>query len=285
MKNYIPENVGHDLDNHAFLASLDEQKIHEYLAINGLREIQNIKVLCSVSSTNDYLLDSTLANKQVSVCLSEQQTKGRGRYGHKWVSPSAVNLYLSMSWPISVWSNRYETLSLWLLVSIADLLEKYGCHDIQLKWPNDLCVDNKKLAGVLIERKVSQTKNALIIGVGINIAMSLQNEVHIDTPWIDLISIRPGWELSRNELAANIISSFYYTLRKLEEDRLDDLNEKWCSYDMLVDKNIEFLHKGEVKKGLVHGIDDLGNIVLRLDEGLVRLHSALVSEIKIIGNR
>ena len=282
--NIKTENIVCDMDNTAFLAPLDERKIQEFLRISGVSEIKNIEVFSSLSSTNDYLLENILANKQVSVCLSEQQTKGRGRYGHQWVSPSSLNLYLSMSWPLPVWKQRYETLSLWLLVSMAELLEGYGCQNIQLKWPNDLCVDNKKLAGVLIERKVSQTKNALIIGVGINVAMSLRNDVNINTPWVDLISIKSDWTLSRNELAAQVISSFYNKLRKLENDQLNKLSAKWRSYDMLVDKNIEFLYEGKVSKGFVNELDELGNIVLDLDGKVLYLHSALISEIKIIGN-
>ncbi|MFK7816764.1 MAG: biotin--[acetyl-CoA-carboxylase] ligase [Gammaproteobacteria bacterium] len=272
------------MDRNAFLERLDELKIREYLVVNGLSNVKNVDVFSSIPSTNDYLLESALANKQISVCLSEQQTKGRGRYGHQWVSPSAANLYISMSWPFQVWKQEYETLSLWLLISIAELLEQYGCNNIQLKWPNDLCFDNKKLAGVLIDRKVSQTKNALIIGVGLNVAMSLHNDVKIDAPWVDLLSIKSDWELSRNELAANIISSFYNTLMSLEESRLGDLNDKWQMYDMLLNERIEFLNEGKIKTGCVKGIDDLGNIFLSLDGSLVNMHSAHVSEIKIIGN-
>ena len=98
-------------------------------------------------------------NNQIEVCVAEQQTQGRGRYGHQWVSPASANLYLSMLWPLSKLAravdgsdrdgaNKLDTLSLWLLIAIARLLEQHGCTDIQLKWPNDLCVRNKKLAGI-----------------------------------------------------------------------------------------------------------------------------------------
>ncbi len=280
----MPNALSNDNDGNAFLAPLDQQKIREYLVAYGLSDISNVDVFSSLSSTNDYLLDSALPSKQISLCLAERQTKGRGRYGHHWESPSGVNLYMSMSWPLQVWKQEYETLSLWLLIAVAELLEKYGCKHIQLKWPNDICVENKKLAGVLIERKVSQKNNALIIGVGLNVAMSLQNDVNINSPWVDLLSIKSNWYLSRNELAANIIAAFYNTLTKLDKDLSGDLNTKWQPYDMLLDKNIEFLNQGKLNTGLVKGIDELGQIVLDLDGKLVNIHSALISEIKHIGN-
>ncbi len=266
------------------LSPLEEKIIREHLNSCGLNNIRTVDVLSSISSTNDYLLNSELANREISVCVAEQQTQGRGRYGHQWESPAAVNLYLSMSWPLQVWKEECEPLSLWLLITIAELLEKCGCSGIQLKWPNDICVDNKKLAGILIERKVSQTKNALVIGVGLNVAMSISNDVEIETPWTDLLSIKPDWQLSRNELTANVVSDLYATLSKLEQNRLIDLSSKWNRYDMLLNKKVEFLYKEKNETGCVKGVDGLGKIILDMNGKLENLHSAHISEIKLIGN-
>lgn len=266
------------------LLPLDEKSISEHLISCGLNHIRTIDVFSSISSTNDYLLNSELANREISVCVAEQQTKGRGRYGHQWESPAALNLYLSMSWPLQAWKEEYEPLSLWLLIDIAELLETLGCNDIQLKWPNDICVESKKLAGILIERKVNQTKNALVIGVGLNVAMSLNDDVEIETPWIDLLSIKPDWQLSRNELAANVVLALCTTLSKLEQNRLIDLTSKWNRYDMLLNKQVVFLHEENIKTGCVKGIDELGKVILELDGKLEHLHSSYISEIKLIGN-
>ncbi len=266
------------------LLPLDEKSIREHLISYGLNDIRTVDVFSSISSTNDYLLDSKLANKKIAICVAEQQTQGRGRYGHQWVSPAAVNLYLSMSWPLRAWKEEYEALSLWLLIAIAELLERQGYSDIQLKWPNDICVESKKLAGILIERKVRQTRNTLVIGIGLNVAMSLNDEVEIETSWIDLLSIKSGGQLSRNELAANVVSALYATLSKLEENRLIDLSSKWNRYDMLLNKQVEFLYKDKIESGFVKGVDGLGKIILYMDGKLEHLHSAHISEIKLIGN-
>ncbi len=263
---------------------LHEKSIRRHLSAQGSDDIKSIHVFSSISSTNDYLLENALDNKQVAVCVAEQQTQGRGRYGHQWVSPAAVNLYLSMSWPLRDWREEYETLSLWLLIAIAEILEKHGCSNIQLKWPNDLCVRNKKLAGVLLERKVSQTKNALVMGVGLNVGMSLRNDVKIETPWTDLLSIKSDWDISRNELAANVIDAIHATISELEKGRLESLDSKWKQYDMLLSKRIEFLSEGKINSGYVKGVDDLGKIILDLGGKLEHMHCAHISEIKIIGN-
>lgn len=271
------------VSDHNFLMPLCKANIQKHLSSDGVGDIKAIHIFSSIPSTNDYLLENELANKEVAICMAEQQTQGRGRYGHQWVSPSAVNLYLSMSWPLQTWKEEYEPLSLWLLIAIADLLGKQGCNNVQLKWPNDICVDNKKLAGILIERKVGKKRNTLVIGVGLNVAMSLNENIEIETPWIDLLSIKSDWQLTRNELAASIIAVFKKTLLKLEENRLGTLDSRWRQYDMLLNKRVEFLNKGKKHMGYVRGIDDLGRIILDINGKLEHFYSAHLSEIKLIG--
>jgi BirA family biotin operon repressor/biotin-[acetyl-CoA-carboxylase] ligase len=268
------------------------QHLREHLHDLGLDSICKIHVLSSVTSTNDYLLEHELGCEQFAVCVAEKQTQGRGRYGHQWVSPVSANLYLSMSWPLQAApeqpgkSNKLDALCLWLLIAIVELLEQQGCADIQLKWPNDLCVQNKKLAGVLIERKVGPARTNLVIGVGLNLAMPSNEGAAIETPWIDLLSILPDWRLSRNELAAKVVTVFYKTLQKFEANQLKGLDSKWKTYDMLCNKKVEFLQDGGIKTGHAKGIDNSGLIILDI-EGEAEsehLHSAHISEIKVIGN-
>ena len=276
---------------------LCEESIFQHLHDQGQDQIMldssgKIHVLSSVSSTNDYLLERELHGKQFAVCVAEKQTQGRGRYGHQWVSPAVANLYLSMSWSLQCMpvhpdnSKKLESLSLWLLMAIAKLLEQQGCVDIQLKWPNDLCVRDKKLAGILIERKVGPARAHLVIGLGLNVAMSSKEGAAIEAPWIDLLSVLPDCRLSRNELAAKVVTVFYKTLQKFEANELRELPAKWKTYDMLFNKKVEFLQDGEIKAGLVKGLDDRGLIIMHI-EGESKpehLHSTYISEIKIIGN-
>jgi BirA family biotin operon repressor/biotin-[acetyl-CoA-carboxylase] ligase len=262
---------------------LGEIGIRKHLNHLQLNNIRSIQVFSSITSTNDYMLEQAFDHSNIAVCVAEQQTQGRGRYGHQWVSPAAGNLYLSMAWPLQNWGERFESLNLWLLIALAELLEKLGYKPIRLKWPNDICVQNKKLAGILIERKVNKIKSNLIIGVGLNVAMSLKEDVQINTPWIDLLTINPDWQISRNELAAKVIAAFCATLDKLEENQLTELSLKWNQYDMLCNKKVEFLKNKVINTGEVLGIDDLGKIILKVDDEIQHLHSSQISEIKPIG--
>ncbi|MEM7401064.1 MAG: biotin--[acetyl-CoA-carboxylase] ligase [Pseudomonadota bacterium] len=266
---------------HILLKPLLSEAIIERLIDLGVRDITKLSIFSSLESTNDYLLSEVNNFNEVYVCLAEQQTHGRGRYGHQWISPPGCNIYLSMLWPISKRQMQYDLLSLWLLLAIADVLTTYDIKDIQLKWPNDICVADKKLAGVLVEQKLGQTNSNLVIGVGLNVAMSKQSSTELDRPWIDLHIIKPDITYSRNEIAADLLAKFHQTIRDFEDGRLRNLPAKWHHYDMLLDQHIHFLKNERIQEGIVKGVDDAGNLIIDLDGNIEHFHSADVREIKL----
>ncbi len=278
----MPSTLEQSITRETMLVPLSEKSIQQHLNELSLNTIGNIHIFSSIDSTNNYLLEGEMYTDRVSVCLAEQQTNGRGRYGHQWVSPSGVNLYLSMLWPVKDTHQQFEVLSLWLLLAMVELLEDFHVKNIQLKWPNDICIKNKKLGGVLIEQKVGQNKQNLVIGIGLNVAMSKKDNVLLDTPWIDLLLAKPDWQVSRNELAAKVINAFCLVLTNFEQNRLTNLARLWGSYDMLVDKEIKFNLAGEIENGKVLGIDDLGKIVLEINDKIEHLHSSQISNIEIL---
>ena len=265
------------------LAPLCEESIRSHLNEMSLNNIRKLHIFPSVDSTNNYLLEKENSSEQVCVCLAEHQTSGRGRYGHQWVSPPGVNLYLSMLWPVKNAQQHFDVLGLWLLLTMAELLEKFHLNNVQLKWPNDICVDKKKLAGVLIERKLGLNKQNLVVGLGVNIAMSVKNNIQIDTPWIDLLSAKPDLQISRNYLSAQVINAFCLILTKFDQLQLTDLTKSWDSYDMLKNRHITFLFNEKKSKGKVLGIDNLGQIIIEINGKPEHLHSSYVSKLRLVG--
>ncbi len=266
----------------AFSLPLDVDDIKENLSNLNIDYIRNIEVLQSTTSTNDYLLQKKYVEQsEIAVCVAEEQTCGRGRFGHQWQSPKGVNVYLSLLWPVMEWYQRYEILGLHLLTSMAKMFEQLEISNIQLKWPNDLCINEKKLGGILIERKSFQSIHNLIIGVGINVTMSSVAPIRIETPWIDLISIHPDWQMSRNELTARIVSVVAETLSKLENDDQVDLTSIWQRYDLLYQRKIEFTHDEQRKTGVAQGIDKEGKIIIEMEGRRFHLHSAHLSDITL----
>ena len=263
------------------LEPLNADIIRDFLVKRGTNHPYRIDVLQTVTSTNDYLAELGLAGTGcVGICIADQQTQGKGRFGHSWWSPAGVNLYLSMQWGLQQWRTQYEMLGLWLLIAIAQLLEQLGVPEVKLKWPNDICMDGKKLGGILIERKASPTQHSLIVGVGLNVAMSQAEEFKETPGWIDLLSACPDWGLCRNELATQVIEVLTHTLNTLDDNNPEDLCLAWDRYDSLSNQRVKFLYRDRHMCGETKGIDAQGCIVVHVNGEDLHLHSAHVRELR-----
>lgn len=263
------------------LEPLDADRIREHLGEQDIRPPNRIDVLPTVTSTNDYLAGLSLAGTGcVAVCIAEQQTQGKGRFGHSWWSPAGVNLYLSMQWDLQQWKAQYEVLGLWLLIAIVQLLEEQGVAGVKLKWPNDICLAGNKLGGVLIERKAAPAQTNLIIGVGLNVAMSQAEEFQETPGWVDLLSAHPDWRLSRNELAAHVITVLTRVLDTLDDGDPEDLCSAWQRYDSLSNQSVKFLYQDQHMVGVAQGIDAQGCIVMHVNDEDLHFHSAHVRELR-----
>ncbi len=264
------------------LAPLNADIIRGFLVEQGVDQGCRVDILSSVTSTNDYLSEREYKDPgEIVICAAEQQTRGKGRFGHQWWSPPGVNLYLSMRWPLQPGGRQYETLGLWLLIAIARLLESLGVAGIRLKWPNDICTGHGKLGGVLIERKSSPPPGCLIIGVGLDVAMSLVGGPQKESGWTDLISAHPDWKICRNELAAHVVRSLSDILIGFESDRLGDLSCAWSKYDLIRHRNVRFICRDRGMTGVVQGVDVQGRIIMRVNGEELHLHSAHVREIRL----
>lgn len=143
-------------------------------------------------STNDWakLKLTSFARDQLTLITADEQTRGRGQYGRKWVSPKGENLYASFCFFID--ENQQDPLSLThvLAISLAKVLHAHGLI-CRIKWPNDLLVNGKKIAGILCETEHLPPQFGVVIGLGLNLNMpkealaqigqpatSLQNETH-----------------------------------------------------------------------------------------------------------
>ena len=142
------------------LELLDTDQICSKLGDTARELLSELEILDRIDSTNSYLL--ALIPEGIAsgyVCISEQQTAGRGRMGRRWVSPFGSNIYLSIHWQYPLPIAELSGLSLAAGVAVARCLESLGLEGIELKWPNDVLWQNRKLAGLLLE--VSGERNRL----------------------------------------------------------------------------------------------------------------------------
>jgi BirA family biotin operon repressor/biotin-[acetyl-CoA-carboxylase] ligase len=151
--------------------SLDAQCMKQAISVKNSAMLNRIDIFQTINSTNTYLLECAAAGEKSGLfCFAEQQSKGKGRLGRQWLSPKG-NLYFSLLWHFSQDQLTLSSLSLAIAVMVANALKKIGIgHGLELKWPNDILFNGKKMVGILLERSpATQHQVSIVIGVGINI--------------------------------------------------------------------------------------------------------------------
>ncbi|MDN0117158.1 bifunctional biotin--[acetyl-CoA-carboxylase] ligase/biotin operon repressor BirA [Yersinia intermedia] len=234
---------------------LNEQTILSYLPA------AQVTVLPVVDSTNQYLLDRITELKSGDACVAEYQHAGRGRRGRQWVSPFGTNLYLSMFWRLEQGPAAAMGLSLVVGIVMAEVLRKLGAEQVRVKWPNDLYLNDKKLAGILVEL-TGKTGDAaqLVIGAGINLTMreSITNAINQD--WINLQEA--GVNIDRNKLTAELLSELRLAVVKFENEGLSAFISRWREMDNYLDRPVKLIIGNQEIFGIARGIDQQGALLL-----------------------
>lgn len=229
----------------------------------------NIIVEPVIDSTNQYMLERIPSLISGDTCLAEYQSAGRGRRGRQWISPFGCNLYLSMYWKLDQGPAAAVGLSLVVGIVIAETLNKISKEKVKVKWPNDLYMNDKKLAGILVEL-TGKTGDAahIIIGIGINIGMSKTNIENTNTITQEWASLRDEVEdIERNELSANIIQALKDSLVLFEKEGLKPFLDRWFKLDNFLNRNVKLLIGNDVISGVERGINDQGALLLQKDNG------------------
>ncbi|PKB90799.1 biotin--[acetyl-CoA-carboxylase] synthetase [Ewingella americana] len=237
---------------------LDEAQILSFLPEG------RASVLPVIDSTNQYLLDRIATLSSGDACVAEYQQAGRGRRGRKWFSPFGSNLYLSMYWKLEQGPAAAMGLSLVIGIIMAEVLQKLGAADVRVKWPNDLYLKDRKLAGILVEL-TGKTGDAahLVIGAGINLRMREPSADSIDQGWINLQEA--GVNIDRNQLTATLLTELRLALRQFEIDGLAPFISRWSSLDNFIDRPVKLLIGEQEIHGIERGIDQQGALLLEQD--------------------
>ncbi|HGM5493460.1 TPA: bifunctional biotin--[acetyl-CoA-carboxylase] ligase/biotin operon repressor BirA [Serratia fonticola] len=236
--------------------------------ILDLLEDKRVTVLPVVDSTNQYLLDRLAELTSGDACIAEYQQAGRGRRGRQWISPFGANLYLSMFWRLEQGPAAAMGLSLVIGIVMAEVLQRLGADKVRVKWPNDLYLNDRKLAGILVEL-TGKTGDAaqLVLGAGINMAMRDSNASQIDQRWINLQEA--GISIDRNELAAKLLNELRSSLRQFEIDGLAPFISRWRQLDNFIDRPVKLLIGEQQIFGIARGIDQQGALLLE-QEGVIK---------------
>ena len=223
-----------------------------------------VAVLPVIDSTNQYLLDRIGELRSGDACVAEYQQAGRGRRGRKWFSPFGANLYLSMYWRLEQGPAAAIGLSLVIGIIMAEVLHELGAENVRVKWPNDLYLGDRKLAGILVEL-TGKTGDAaqIVIGAGINLAMRHAESDMINQSWVNLQEA--GVVIDRNTLAVRLINELRAALQSFEQEGLSPWLSRWKKLDNFIDRPVKLIIGEREIFGISRGIDAQGALLLEQD--------------------
>jgi len=230
-----------------------------------------------IESTNTELLAGKQQYKKTgTVLLAEKQIAGKGRKDRTWQSARGLNLTFSILLMKDVLSGIYVNhLNLAASLAVASAIENLYQLKTELKWPNDVLIDKKKVSGILTETSIKGTKiERVVIGIGINLnQIVFQGEFNFPPTSLKL---ELGNNIEREIILAEILNIFEGLLLELESKPKVILNEWRAKCQMIGDK-ITITENDEVKSGIFYDIDENGYLLLKRKDSIEKIHFGDVS--------
>lgn len=217
-----------------------------------------------IPSTNAFLLGHVNELSSGDICVAEHQSAGRGRRGRTWVSPYGCHLYASIFWQFSQGMAQAMGLSLVVACSLVSVLRQLGIDGVGVKWPNDIYLNDKKLAGILVEMTgQADSECNLVIGIGINLSMSASQADKIDQPWSDLSELSQIPD--KTDLMITLQQQLVRDLELFQGQGLEPFQQRWREADLFDGEAIKLTMGEQVVEGICCGIDEQGAILLKRD--------------------
>ncbi|MGH8550636.1 MAG: biotin--[acetyl-CoA-carboxylase] ligase [Methylococcales bacterium] len=246
------------------LELLDESVIRSSLKDEVIERVGAFYIHHRIDSTNHFLSSvSPGPGFNGAICLAESQTAGEGRNGRRWISPFGKNVYLSLGWQYPGGSASVSGLSLAVGVAVARALFALGITGLGLKWPNDILWNGKKLGGILIELWGEvQGPCSVVVGLGLNYAMSPAEGAEIEQEWVDLDTATDRSKPGRNRLVASLINEILPAVAGFDHTGLAPFLSEWRALDCMQGKHAVLHMAGREIPGIVAGISAEGLIQL-----------------------
>jgi len=253
---------------------LSSQDFYSHFTNAYHSRLQDLIILQEVASTNDYLFELDAPKfSQALVCMAEQQTAGKGTKGRVWQSELGASFIYSIAYSFYEEVQDLSALSLAIGVITQGVLDDYGFAGVQLKWPNDLQFQEKKLGGVLVEVKKTDNHLFLVCGIGLNVKNTLNAE-KIDQPFTALDQIDGHRMISRTEIAAKLTAGLLNLFSQYPKSGFKAWQKQWESVHAYQNKKLRVLQNNHELFGYAHGVAEDGALLIKTDLGLQKIISA-----------
>lgn len=227
----------------------------------------SLQVEKTLESTNTTLLQTAREGQAANHCLvALHQTQGRGRQGKPWIATADGSLTFSVLVEVDQTQHPATALPLKAALALAQAINQPG---IQLKWPNDVLNQGRKVAGILVETTEHPSgKPYAVIGVGINLKLDETTQDQIPTPATDV------GPLNQEQLLVDFLAALHALMNQTTDDWIDT----WNSLCLHHQREVRLISPmGHEQTGLSEGIDHDGQLQLNQNGQLVKIHSGELS--------
>lgn len=268
--------MGHPDDTRA-VDRLDADAIREGLSTRAVGS--RVVVFESTASTNAVAAEYARSpGHHGLVVVAEVQTAGRGRRGNRWLSGKGESLLCSVV--LTQCALRAELLSLTAAVASAQAIGPQA----RIKWPNDILLSGRKVAGILTESKALEGRTAYVIGIGINCHQGREDfppELRATATSLDLAT---GTVVDRNRLARQLLVCLDHWLTVAGQDPAQVV-DAWKQLSVHAGHRLTLVHDGKRYSGTCIGVEPDHGLILQLDRGAVRMFDAAHSHIDPLEDR
>jgi len=230
---------------------------------------RNFLYIDSVDSTNKFLMSSKEDFPNGTVLLAEEQTNGRGRKQRNWFSLPELALTFSILIKESISIENLNLLSLASAAVVSQAIENLYQLKVNLKWPNDVLVNGKKVAGILLESTIRGSNlDKVVVGIGINVNQPFFKGSFNLTP--TSIRLEFGKEAIREKLLSELLNIFEETLDDVQANKNKILNY-WREKCRFIGEKITVTDENFEKFGVFEDIDEDGSMLLRTQNGIEKI--------------
>ena len=234
---------------------------------------REVIVYKSTSSTNDVASEYAKGGEKNDglVVFAEHQTAGRGRRGNKWFDDNGKSILCS----VLLFNPQIgsDMITITVAVAAAETIAKCGRNEAKIKWPNDILLNGKKTAGILVEAFTKNKKKYYIVGIGINCHQGKQDFTGELAQTATSIDVESGLVCDRNQLAKRLLVN-HDSFIDIAVKNSDEIVEKWRNRSMLIGKRITVGHNGREFTGNCVGVEPAEGLILQLERGGVRMFDA-----------
>ncbi len=233
---------------------------------------KRIYTLSQASSTNEVAFRLALKGAgEGVVVLAESQTKGKGRMGRPWESPTGLNIYLSLILRPRIVPSKTPLITLMAAVACAEAIDEVTGLLPAIKWPNDLLLKRKKLGGILTEADMELDRiNFLVVGIGINVNMTGALFPPSIKDTATSLQEALGREIPRIALIQAILRHLEQWYKRLAQGNVEEITRRWKELSLVKGQQIEVTSLGEVVRGTALDIDEDGALLVQTDNNTIK---------------